>query len=233
MEESLRALQTDYIDLLYLHMPSGDAPMEEVIETMTNLVRSGKIRYYGLSNYSTWQFCSMVHRAREMHAVAPVVTESVYNLLTRGIEDEMIPFLKEYRLGLTCFNPIAAGLLTGKHQRGRLAENSRLKDNYGYNLRYVNEANMSAVEQLTAIAADCGMSLLEFSLQWLLNRDAVDSVIVGASKFDHIVQNVALASARKPIPAEAMEKCDAVWNTIRGSWFSYHAYDKPPVFPKK
>ena len=233
VEESLRALKTDYIDLLYLHHPSGDAPTEEVIETMTNLVRSGKIRYYGVSNYSTWQFCSMVHKAREMHAVAPVVTESVYNLLTRGIEDEMAPFLLEYKLGLTCFNPIAAGLLTGKHKRGQLAENSRLKDNYGYNLRYINDTNMNAVEQLTAIAEDCGMSLLEFSLQWLLNREVVDSVIVGASKFEHVVQNVALASARKPIPQEAMEKCDAVWDTIHGYWFSYHSTAKPPMPPKK
>ena len=200
---------------------------------MTNLVRSGKIRYYGVSNYSTWQFCSMVHKAREMHAVAPVVTESVYNLLTRGIEDEMAPFLLEYKLGLTCFNPIAAGLLTGKHKRGQLAENSRLKDNYGYNLRYINDTNMSAMEQLTAIAEECGMSLLEFSLQWLLNREVVDSVIVGASKFEHVVQNVALASARKPIPREAMEKCDAVWDTIHGYWFSYHSTAKPPMPPKK
>ena len=233
VEESLRALKTDYIDLLYLHHPSGDAPTEEVIETMTNLVRTGKIRYYGVSNYSTWQFCSMVHKAREMHAIAPVVTESVYNLLTRGIEDEMAPFLLEYRLGLTCFNPIAAGLLTGKHKRGNLAEGSRLKDNYGYNLRYISDTNMTAVEELTKIAEDCGMSLLEYSLQWLLTREVVDSIIVGASKLDHVVQNVALASAKKPLPQEAMEKCDAVWDTIHGYWFSYHSTAKPPMPPKK
>ena len=233
VEESLRALKTDYIDLLYLHHPSGDAPTEEVIETMTNLVRSGKIRYYGVSNYSTWQFCSMVHKAREMHAVAPVVTESVYNLLTRGIEDEMVPFLLEYRLGLTCFNPIAAGLLTGKHRRGNLAENSRLKDNYGYNLRYVNDNNMTAVERLTEIAEGAGMSLLELALQWLLNREAVSSVIVGASKYDHVVQNVALAAEKKPLPPEVFAECDKVWDAIRGHWFSYHANAKPPVPPKK
>lgn len=233
VEESLRALKTDYVDLLYLHHPSGDAPLEEVIETMSGLVRSGKIRYYGVSNYSAWQFCAMVHTAREMHAVPPVVTESVYNLLTRGIEDELVPFLKEYRLGLTCFNPIAAGLLTGKHRRGALAEGSRLKDNYGYNLRYINDTNMTAVEKLTETAEACGMSLLELSLQWLLNREAVDSVIVGASKFDHVVQNVALASVRKPLPGEALEACDAVWDTIRGHWFSYHSAAKPPRPPKK
>ncbi len=227
LEESLRALRTDYVDLLYLHHPDPTTPAEEVIETMTNLVRSGKIRYYGMSNYSTWQCCSFVHKAREMHAVAPVVTESVYNLITRGIEDEMVPFLNEYRFGLTVFNPIAAGLLTGKHRRGQLAEHSRLADNYGYNLRYVSDRNMDAVEALTALAEANGMTLLELSLQWLLNRPAVDSVIVGASKYEHVVQNLDVCAERKPLSDEVLRQCDAVWDTIRGHYFSYHANARP------
>lgn len=231
VEESLRALRTDYIDLYYLHHPDPDTPAEEVIETMSSLVRAGKIRYWGMSNYATWECCSFLHKAREMHAVPPVATESVYNLLTRGIDDEMIPFLTAYRMGLTVFNPIAAGLLSGKHHRGALAEHSRLADNYGYNLRYVNDANMDAVERLTAIAADCGMSLLELSLQWLLNRPAVDSVIVGASRFAHVEQNIALAAARKVLPPEVMAQCDAVWDGLRGRCFSYHANTKPPKRP--
>ena len=229
LERSLRSLRTDYIDLYYLHHPDPDTPMEEAIETMTALVRSGKIRYYGLSNYSAWQCCSFIHKAREMHAIPPVVTESVYNLITRGIEDEMVPFLKEYRMGLTVFNPIAAGLLSGKHARGNLAEHSRLADNFGYNLRYVNDGNMDAMEQLSAIAADCGMSLLEFSLQWLLNRPAVDSVIVGASRYEHVVQNIALAAETKPLAPEALARCDAVWDGLRGHFFSYHAGGRPAI----
>ena len=227
LERSLKALRTDYIDLYYLHHPDPATPTEEVIETMTTLVRSGKIRYYGLSNHSTWECCRFIHTAREMHAVPPVATESVYNLITRGIEDEMVPFLNAYRMGLTVFNPIAAGLLTGKHSRGHLAEHSRLRDNYGYNLRYVNDGNMDAVEQLSAIAADNGMGLLEFSLQWLLNRPAVDSVIVGASRYEHVVQNIALAEETKPLGTEAIARCDAVWDTLRGHYFSYHATARP------
>ncbi len=233
IEESLRSLRTDYIDVYYLHHPDPTTPMEEVIETMTNLVRSGKIRYYGLSNYSTWQCCSFIHTAREMHAIAPVVTESVYNLITRGIEDEMVPFLNEYRMGLTVFNPIAAGLLTGKHSHGRPEENTRFALNYGYEKRYFNEQNLDAVDELKKVAEECGMSLLEFSLQWLLNRPAVDSVIVGASKFEHVVQNIELADRVKPIPAEAMAKCDEVWNGIRGNYFSYHATGGPLKRPDK
>ena len=231
LERSLRSLRTDYIDLYYLHHPDPVTPVEEVIETMTNLVRSGKIRYYGLSNYSTWQCCSFIHKAKEMHAIAPVVTESVYNLITRGIEDEMVPFLNEYKMGLTVFNPIAAGLLTGKHSRGKPEANSRFDLNYGYAVRYFNDRNFDAVDRLTEIAAENGMGLLEFSLQWLLNRPAVDSIIVGASKFDHIVQNIGFAAQMKKLDTDAMKQCDAVWDTLRGQYFSYHADAKPMKRP--
>ncbi len=231
LERSLRSLRTDYIDLYYLHHPDPVTPVEEVIETMTNLVRSGKIRYYGLSNYSTWQCCSFIHKAKEMHAIAPVVTESVYNLITRGIEDEMVPFLNEYKMGLTVFNPIAAGLLTGKHSRGKPEANSRFDLNYGYAVRYFNDRNFDAVDRLTGIASENGMGLLEFSLQWLLNRPAVDSIIVGASKFDHIVQNIGFAAQMKKLDTDAMKQCDAVWDTLRGQYFSYHADARPMKRP--
>ena len=232
LERSLRALRTDYIDLYYLHRPDPATPAEEVVETMSGLVRSGKIRYWGVSNFPAWQFCSLVHTAREMHAVGPVATESVYNLITRGVEDELTPFLTQYRLGMTVFNPIAAGLLTGKHHRGHLAEHSRLADNYGYHLRYVSDANMDAVERLSAAAMDSGISLLELSLQWLLNRPAVDSVIVGASRLEHVRQNIALASETKKLRPETLAACDAVWDALRSHSFSYHSNARPVRRPE-
>jgi len=222
VEESLRSLRTDYVDILYLHHPDAHTPKEEVIETMTGLVRSGKVRYYGLSNYSAWECCSFIHKAKEMGGIAPVITESVYNLLTRGLEDELEPFLKEYKMGMAVYNPIAAGLLTGKHSKNGPAEDSRLATNRGYNMRYWSDTNLDAVERLTGIAAECGMSILEFALQWLMNRESVDSLIVGASKYDHIVQNISLASETKKLPSEALSACDEVWKGIRGSYYSYH-----------
>ena len=222
VEESLRKLRTDYIDLLYLHHPDNDTPIEETIETMTQLVRSGKVRYYGVSNYSAWQCCSFIHKAKEMNAIAPVITESVYNLLTRGVEDELLPFLREYKMGLAVYNPIAAGLLSGKHSRSGPAAESRLATNIGYNKRYWNDNNLDALEQLTAIAAKANMSLLEFSLNWLATKEEVDSVISGASKFDHVVQNLNFIDKAKSIPDELQVECDEVWNQIKGSYFNYH-----------
>ena len=139
----------------------------------------------------------------------------------------MVPFLNEYKMGLTVLNPIAAGLLTGKHTGRKPQENSRFATNYGYAMRYFNDSNLDAVDELSAIAAENGMSLLEFSLQWLLNRPAVDSLIVGASRYEHVVQNIALASEKKELSPEAMKKCDAVWDTLRGHYFSYHANARP------
>lgn len=222
VEESLRKLRTDYIDLLYLHHPDNDTPIEETIETMTQLVRSGKVRYYGVSNYSAWQCCSFIHKAKEMNAIAPVITESVYNLLTRGVEDELLPFLREYKMGLAVYNPIAAGLLSGKHSRSGPAAESRLATNIGYNKRYWNDNNLDALEQLTAIAAKAEMSLLEFSLNWLATKEEVDSVISGASKFDHVVQNLNIIDKAKTISDELQNECDEVWSKIKGNYFNYH-----------
>lgn len=222
VEESLKKLRTDYIDILYLHHPDNDTPIEETIETMTQLVRSGKIRYYGVSNYSAWQCCSFVHKAREMNCIAPVITESVYNMLTRGIEDEMLPFLREYNMGLAVYNPIAAGLLSGKHSKSGPAADSRLATNAGYNRRYWKEGNLDAVEELTAIASEAGMTLLELALNWLISRQEVDSLIVGASKYDHVVQNISIVSEPKQIPEDILQRCDEVWDGIKGSYFNYH-----------
>ncbi len=222
VEESLRKLRTDYIDLLYLHHPDDETPLEETIETMTQLVRSGKIRYYGVSNYSAWQCCSIIHKAREMGCIAPVITESVYNMLTRGIEDEMIPFLREYNMGLAVYNPIAAGLLSGKHSRSGPASDSRLATNAGYNRRYWSDGNLDAVESLTAIASKADMSLLEFALTWLAQKDEVDCVISGVSKMDHAVQNIDILSEPKRIPDDLLSECDEVWAGIRGQYFNYH-----------
>lgn len=222
VDESLKKLRTDYIDILYLHHPDNDTPIEETIETMTQLVRSGKIRYYGVSNYSAWQCCSFVHKAKEMNCIAPVITESVYNMLTRGIEDEMLPFLRQYNMGLAVYNPIAAGLLSGKHSRSGPAADSRLATNAGYNRRYWKEGNLDAVDELTAIASDAGMTLLELALSWLVSRKEVDSLIVGASKYDHVVQNIGIVSEPNQISDELLQRCDEVWNGIKGNYFNYH-----------
>ena len=220
VDASLKRLQTDYIDVFYLHFPDFETPVEETIQTMDMLVRSGKIRYYGLSNYSAWQCCDILHKAKELGCIAPIVTESVYNVITRGLDDEMIPFLKDSGMGLTVYNPLAGGLLTGKHTRDHAEENSRYDSDRGYKMRYWKDRNWDAIEELGRISAETGMSPIELSMGWLLTHDFVSSIICGASKCSHIEQNLGYADTR--LDSELMAKLDKLWDFIKGDFYSYH-----------
>ena len=221
LDESLKRLDTDYVDLYYLHFHDHATPAAEMVETMTGLVRSGKVRYWGVSNFAAWELCELVHLARETGGVPPVVTQSVYNPLTRGAEDELIPFLRAYGLGMTVFNPLAGGLLTGKHSREKAAEGSRMATDRGYALRYWNERNFDAVDILAAAAAELGISLVELCFRWHLGNPRVDAVISGVSSLAQFAENVGYFDA-EPLPAETLAACDRAWALIRGSWFNYH-----------
>lgn len=221
VEGSLKRLQTDYLDILYLHFPDRRTPAEEILRTMDGLVRSGKIRYYGISNFAAWQCCELIHMAKAMGLEPPVVSESAYNLLTRGVEDEMIPFVEKYSFGLTVFNPLAGGLLTGKHKREQPAENSRFAREKGYVARYWNDANFDAIDLLTQAALENGLTLLELSLRWLASHKAVDSIICGASRDSQIRQNAACFDGAALSDA-LLAQCDAAWDLLRGKYFNYH-----------
>lgn len=220
VEGSLKRLKTDYIDVLYLHFPDYVTPAEELIVTMDGLVRSGKIRYWGVSNFPTWQLCRLCHTAKEMNCIGPSVSETVYNLLTRGAEDEFLPFLRAYGIGMTVFNPLAGGLLTGKHKRGKPVEGSRFALEGGYAKRYFNDRNFDAMEILEKTAAEQGMSLLELAIRWLLAKNEVTSLIVGASKAEQAVQNLSFFD-NKPLEG-VNEGCNEAWGLIKGNYFNYH-----------
>ena len=119
-EDSLRRLQTDHIDVYYLHMPDHDTALYETLQTMDSLVRAGKVRHVGVSNYAAWQVMEMLAICRECGFEAPIVTQNVWNLVTRGIEQELQGFLDAHPMGLCIYNPLAAGLLTGKYAGGAM-----------------------------------------------------------------------------------------------------------------
>ena len=221
VEDSLRRLQTDYIDILYMHFPDPATPMEEAVETMTELVRSGKIRYYGVSNFSAWQIADMIALAEKNHLIAPVVTETVYNPLTRGADDELVPFLRKHNFALAAYNPIAAGLLTGKHSREKAEENTRFALEKGYYFRYWKEGNFDALDALRAIADELGISVLELTFRWHLSLGFEDSAIVGASKLEQVKQNIPMFDLPQ-LDADTMKKFDAIWAQLKGNYFNYH-----------
>ena len=221
VEASLTRLQTDYIDLYYLHSPDHETRIEESLAAMSDLVRAGKIRYVGISNYAAWQVADILALCDKRGFVAPVVSQNVYNVLTRGVEAELIPCLREHGLGMAVFNPLAGGLLSGKHKPGKPAENTRFANNENYYKRYWSEENFGAVVKLSAVAAEHGMSLVRLAMQWCVGRPCVTSVISGVSGLAQIEQNIA-ALEGPPLPTEVLAACDAVWRSLAGTRFAYN-----------
>ena len=220
-EASLRRLQTDCIDLYYAHFPDKNVSPEALIEAMNDLIREGKIRYYGISNFSAWQICEMILKAREMGLQPPVATENVYNLLTRGIETELLPLLGKYPMGLTTYNPLAGGLLSGKYQAGRRPADGRLSLDKGYADRYLSDRNLEVVERIQALAEQRGQTVLGLSLQWLWAQPKVTSVILGFSRIGQLEQNLDLLENAPAVPLPE-EELGNIWRDLTGNRFPTH-----------
>ena len=221
VDASLKRLNTDYIDIYYMHAPDYQTDFEESLQAMDSLVRAGKIRYVAVSNHSAWQIADMLHICDKRGYVAPAITQNVYNLITRGLEPELAPFLKAHGIGLAIYNPIAGGLLAGKHKPGKPAENTRFSNNPMYYSRYWSDENFEAVEKLMEIASDNEMSILELSMKWCAAQPVVTSIISGVSKLEQIKQNIeALEGA--PLSAEILAACDDVWHSLAGTRFAYY-----------
>lgn len=221
VDASLARLGTDYIDVYYLHAPDYETEIEETLETMTGLVKAGKIRYIGVSNFAAWQIADMLAVCDKRGYIAPIITQNVYNAITRGIETELVPFLQAHKLGMAVYNPIAGGLLAGKHRPGKPAENTRFAGNEMYYKRYWSDDNFAAVEKLTEIAAAHNMSVLQLAMRWCASRSGVTSIISGVSKLAQIEQNIATLEGDS-LNQEILVACDAVWCSLAGTRFGYN-----------
>ena len=216
VEESLQRLQTDYLDLLYLHMPDYRTPIAETLETLDGLRKEGKIRYGATSNYASWQICEMLWLCEKNGWQTPPVSQPMYNALARGIEQEYIPFAQQFGVSLVVYNPLAGGMLTGKQSlAGGPISGTRFDNNERYLNRYWHEPYFKAVEAMKAISESSRRSLIEIAFRWLLDQQHVDSVILGASKIEHLEANIA-AAATEPLTAAIREQCDEVWQQLRG-----------------
>lgn len=194
VEDSLRRLRTDWIDLYQLHQPDPHTPIEETLHALDDLVRQGKVRYIGCSNLPAWQVVESLWISDLRNWSAFVSCQDEYSLLVRTPEKELIPAVRHFGLGLLPYFPLASGLLTGKYRHGKpLPEGARLTNSQGLANRYVNEKNWNIVEQLRKFAEDRGHSLLELAFAWLLAHPEVPSVIAGATKPEQVEANVRAA----------------------------------------
>ena len=216
VDASLMRLQTDYIDLYQVHSWDADAPLEETLRALDDLVRLGKVRYIGCSNFAGWQLTKSLWIS-DLKGLARFETvQPRYNLLFRGIEEELLPVCLSQGVGVIPYNPIAAGLLTGKHKRGQPpVSGTRFDLREVYRDIYWYERNFEAVEKLEAIAGKYGHTLIQLALSWVLANPAITSAIVGASSAEQLQQSISAAEAR--LEPEEIAACDPVWDDLKGA----------------
>ena len=215
IDGSLRRLQTDYLDLYYLHMPDWAVPIDESLEAMHQVVKAGKVRYPASSNFAGWQVVQMLWISERNGYKPPYVSQPMYNLLARGIEQEYLAMCKQYGISTVVYNPLAGGLLTGKQQRAQPIAGTRFDNNQLYLDRYWHPAYFDAVDELRTVSQRSGRSMIDISLNWLLHHTAADCVILGASKMEQLEQNLAVWNCG-PLPADVVQAVDRMWSNLRG-----------------
>lgn len=221
IDDSLRRLKTDYLDVYYLHLPDYAVPIEESLDAMHELVKQGKVRHIATSNYSGWQVVEMLWIAQRKGYQPAYISQPMYNLIARGIEQEYLPMCKLFGVSNVVYNPLAGGLLTGKQRRDAPLAGTRFDNNRMYLDRYWHQADFDAVDRLQHIAAGAGRSLVSLSLNWLYHHTPSDCIILGASRVEHLEQNLK-ALGDGPLDPETLEACDKVWAALRGPTPKYN-----------
>jgi len=223
IENSLRRLGTDHIDLYYVHLPDYTTPIEETVGVLDDLVRQGKVRYTGCSNFRAWQLCKALWASDVLGRARFDCIQSPYNLVTRDIEYELLPLCASEGVGVCVYNPLAAGLLTGKHTADRPpAQGTRFSmESIGqmYSERYWQEANFRAVARLQQIAEEHGRGLAQFALAWVLHSSIITSAICGSTSVEQLEQN--LGAVEIELSPQELDACDEVWRELRPPRFFY------------
>jgi aryl-alcohol dehydrogenase-like predicted oxidoreductase len=206
IEASLKRLKTDWIDLYQVHRPDTLTPIEETLRALDDLVRAGKVRYVGCSNFSAAQMVEAQWAAKHLGLNAFISAQDEYSLLKRGLDKENLPVMQRYGLGLLPYFPLASGMLTGKHKRGGDTTGTRLAMSAFAGI--MTDANFATVEKLDAFAKARGHTILELAFSWLAARPTVGSIIAGATKPEQIDANVKAASWA--LSAEDMAEIDKI-----------------------
>jgi aryl-alcohol dehydrogenase-like predicted oxidoreductase len=213
VEASLRRLQTDYIDLYQVHAPDADTPLEETLQALDDLVRWGKVRYLGCSNFEAWRLYKSLWVSGRLHLARFDCVQPRYNLLHREIERDLLPVCAEEGIGVIAYNPLAGGFLTGKYRRDEPPpEGTRFALGGGsgslYRNRYWHARLFDAVDRVKEVAGSCGVTPAQVSVAWLLQQPAVTSAIIGATRREQVEET--LKGTELTLDAAAMEALSAI-----------------------
>jgi aryl-alcohol dehydrogenase-like predicted oxidoreductase len=216
VDESLRRLGTDYIDLYQLHSYDRQTPIDETLGALDDVVRAGKVRYIGCSNFLSYQLARAVGRSEVLGVARMDSVQPRYNLLFRQIERELLPLCAEEGIGVIPYNPIAGGLLTGKHRRQAPETGGRFTLGTAgqmYQERYWHDREFDTVDALAPLAAKAGVSTTTLAVQWVLAHPVITSAIVGASRPEQLADS--LAAAATPIDGDLKSDLDELTAVYR------------------
>jgi aryl-alcohol dehydrogenase-like predicted oxidoreductase len=209
LEACLRALATDYVDVLMVHRPDPRTPIEETLRVLDDFVRQGKVRYLGTSNFAAWEMTEAAWVSKSEHLEHFVCVEPEYNMLKRTVESELIPFCEQYGVGITPFYPLAGGFLTGKYQRGAGApEGTRLAIAPNQGERWLTDRYFDVLDGIAAFCERTGHGMTDVAFAWLLAHPLVSSVIAGASRPEQVTLNSASVGLR--LSAAEMADLDSI-----------------------
>ena len=196
LDASLQRLATDYIDLYWMHVWDGVTPVEEIVQTLGDLVRAGKIRYYGLSDMPAWLAMKAATIAAERGVPGPIAIQVEYSLVARDVEAEHFPAAREGGMGVMPWSPLAGGFLSGKYRRENTADTGRLSGSNPFGDSKFTDRNWDVLDVLRSVAAELDRPMAQVALAWTLTRAGVASTLVGASKLSQLDSNIAAIDIR-------------------------------------
>ncbi|GAB3040290.1 aldo/keto reductase [Parafrigoribacterium mesophilum] len=224
VEASLTRLGRDQVELLYLHKPDRSTPLAETLSEVAELLRAGKVKQFGVSNFSAWQIAEVVATAKEVGAPTPAISQQLYNVVARRLEEEYQEYALTTGLATAIYNPLAGGMLTGRYSLDAAAGHGRFGDARNareYRARYWDPRFFAAVDKLSTIATNAGMPLAELALRWTIGRPVVQSVLLGGSRVSHLRANLH-ALTQGPLPQDLIDAADAVGAELRGPMPAYN-----------
>ncbi|MEM1165047.1 MAG: aldo/keto reductase [Planctomycetota bacterium] len=203
VEQSLRRMRTDYIDLLWMHFWDQHTPIEETMRGLDDLVTSGKVRYLGFSDTPAWK-CAQAQTTAHFRSWAPLIALQIeYSMIERTVEGELIPMAQELGMGVTPWSPLKGGLLSGKYKKDQMPEQGRMKED---NPLFKEDRTWKILTALEAVSGETGRSMAEVALAWLRAKPGVASIIIGARTIEHLESN--LASLTVDLTDEHIETLD-------------------------
>lgn len=219
IDDSLKRLGTDYVDLYQIHTPDPTTPIDETVDAYNDVVRAGKARYIGVSNFPGYQLTEALWKQDKRNLAPFVSAQPRYNLLYREPERELFPVCEDQGVGVMAYSPQAGGFLLGKHRNFEAQTGTRFAEDFRaanfYRLTYWNEPTFKAMEQFMAVTEKYGVSANALALRWVINNPVLTSCIVGARTMEQLEQNLVAWEADVPQEAldEATEIGDALWDT--------------------